>query len=209
MKTVRLFLIGAVVCFFSCFLNCFTLGAITGPEVVKTGTLQVFESDASGDWLVYPMNKAGFAKDSDQKKLYLVANEEGEYTVLHFVVKDGKPVIEAVQFVAGEIKPGPEPTPNPQPVVKYDLTTVERTAVVKAIDYALEGIESGEVKTPQGARSAFKQKLNETGTVCNGRTCSLRPGIRKYIDEWSEKMDYSNMAALKESLVMLREEVGE
>lgn len=207
MKTVKLFLLGAVVCFFSCFLNCFTLGAITGPEVVKTGTLQVFESDASGDWLVYPMNKAGFAKDSDQKKLYLVANEEGEYTVLHFVVKDGEPVIEAVQFVAGEIEPGPEPTP--QPVVKYDLTTVERTAIVKAIDYTLEGIESGEVKTPQGARSAFKQKLNETGMVCNGRTCSLRPGIKKYIDEWSDKINYSDTTTIKESLTRLREGVEE
>ena len=80
MKTFRLYLI-TVFSLVPLFLNAATL---TGPQTADVGRMVTVESSVKGDWLVYPPDRADIAKDSGEKTLFLVARQEGTFTVIFF-----------------------------------------------------------------------------------------------------------------------------
>lgn len=197
---------------FAILSTCSVLGAVTGPSQVRPGYLVTFTSDVPGDFMVFPPGKGSFAKDSNKTNLYFVSTQTGQYSLIHFGVQDGQPVITTHDFVVGEVTPAPEPEPEPEPgpspipdITK--LTSAEKEAVIYALTYTISSIENGSVTTPQGARSTFKQALTQKGTVCDGRTCQLRPALSKLLDEWSNKANFESLDAMKESFEAFLKEV--
>lgn len=187
---------------------CNTLGAVTGPSEIRPGELVTFVSDIPGDFMVYPPGKGAFAKDSNKTNLYFVSTKEGHYSLIHFGVQEGDPVITTHDFVVGEVTP--EPGPGPEPIPTPDvtkLTQTEKESVIYALTYTISSIDNGTVTTPQGARSTFKQALTQKGQVCNGYECKLRPALSDLLNEWSAKTDFESLDAMKESFEVFLKEV--
>lgn len=185
---------------------CASLGAVTGPSEIRPGELVTFTSDVPGDFMVYPPGKGSFAKDSNKTNLYFVSTKEGQYSLIHFGVQDGNPVITTHDFIVGEVQPEPEPEPSPVPDVTK-LNQAEKEAVIYALTYTISSIDNGTVTTPQGARSTFKQALTQKGQVCNGYECKLRPALSDLLDEWSAKTNFESLDAMKESFEVFLKEV--
>lgn len=199
-RMLKFWIIGAAICFFG-FCQSFTNGAtLTGPENAAVGRLITINSDVKGDWLIYPPNAADMAKDSDEKTLYMVARQEGEFTVIFFGVENSKPVITQMELFVGEIvHPNPEPSPNPNPAPITKISQEDKEALIYALQRVISGVENGSIKTANGARSTFKQAIMAKGQVCNGRTCYLRESLQKITDELTEQTDFDSAETVKTS----------
>ena len=201
------FLLGALVFFACCpvWLNAATLSA---PEFAEVGRLQTVKSDVKGDWLIYPPDGADLAKDSDEQTLYFVARRDCELTIIFFGVEGGKPVISQTAIMIGaEPAPSPLPDPTPSPVPAVKLTERERSAALAALNAVIDGVDAGNIKTTNGARSVFKQTLTAKGQVCNGRTCYLPENLKALTENWTERTNWDSVATVKESFETFINEV--
>ena len=180
-------------------------GAVTGPLEVKPGTLATFVSDVEGDCVIYPIGKCSFAKDSGGKSLYFASPITGEYTLIWFGMRDGKPEISTFVFFVGTPEPEPEPNPepNPEPVVK--LTDAEKGAAKSAFQTVLDGIEAKTIRSPQGARAAFKNALiREIGT-CTPNGCTLPIGLSNALKTWETGMDITTLEGIRKGFATAME----
>lgn len=177
-------------------------GAVTGPSEVQPGELVTFTSDVAGDFMIYPPGKGQFVKDSDKLHIYFVSTKTGPFSLIHFGVQSGEPVITTHDFVVGDTQPEPEPLPDIR-----GLNQAEKEAVIYALTYTITSIENGSVSTPQGARSTFKQTLTQKGQVCNGYECKLRPALSDLLNEWSAKTNFESLDAMKNSFEEFLKEV--
>lgn len=184
--------------------TCSVLGAVVGPSEVKPGDLVTFTSDVPGDFMVYPPGKGSFAKDSDKTHIYFVSTKTGQYSLIHFGVENGQPIITTHDFIVGDAEP--EPSPIPVPDISK-LTQTEKEAVIYALTYTISSIENGSISTPQGARSTFKQTLTQKGMVCDGRNCQLRPALSTLLNEWTAQTDFDSLDAMKEAFENFLKEV--
>lgn len=164
------------------------------------------KSDVKGDWLIYPPDGADLAKDSDEQTLYFVARRDCELTVIFFGVEAGKPVITQTAIQIGPA-PAPEPSPTPSPAPVVTLTDREKAAAHAALSAVIDGVEAGTIRTPQGARSTFKQTLMAKGQVCNGRTCTFPDSLSALADDWSARTDFSTAQTVKASFETFLKEV--
>ena len=196
--------------------------AVTGPTEVPVGTLATFESDIEGDAIVYPIDKGTLAKDSNGKRVYFATPEEGSYTLLFFGVRDGKAEISPRQFSVvtsptpvpapgPSPEPAPEPTPEPKPEPSpvQSLTVAERQALGEAAAATLQAIDEGAVRTPQGARSAFKNALWSRAKVCSAAGCSLPQALSKAVSEYEKRMNLTTLEGLRAGMELIKEETKE
>lgn len=207
-ETLKFFLYASALAFFACFPASSPAATLSAPERVEAGRLATVKSDVKGDWLIYPPTGADLAKDSDEQTLYFVARKDGELTIIFFGVESGKPVISQTTVTIGaapEPSPSPEPSPAPTPSIK--LTDREKTAAKAALTAVIQGVEAGTIRTPQGARSTFKQTLVAKGQVCNGRTCTLPDSLSALADDWTERSDFSSVETVKASFEGFLKEV--
>lgn len=195
------FLVIVVMLVFGLVTSCF--GAISGQTEVVPGTLARFESDIEGDALVYPVGNATFAKDSNGKAVYFASPKDGEYTLIFFGIRDGKPEITTHTFVVGNPEPTPDPTPSPTPDVK--LTDVEKKAVLESMQAVLDGLEQGNIRTPQGARAAFKNALVAKVGKCTSSGCTLPTGVTQAIKTWEASMDITTLDGIKAGFTKIKE----
>lgn len=207
-RMLKFWIIGAAICFFGLCQSWLIGATLTGPENAAVGRLITINSDIKGDWLVYPPNAADMAKDSDEKTLYMVARQEGEFTVIFFGVENSKPVITQMELFVGKIvHPNPEPSPNPNPAPITKISQDDKEALIYALQRVISGVDNGSIKTPQGARSTFKQALMTKGQVCNGRNCYLRESLQKIADELTERTNFDTAETVKNSFETFLSEV--
>lgn len=207
-RMLKFWIIGAAICFFGVCQSFCTGANLTGPETAQVGRLVTINSDVQGDWLIYPPNEADMAKDSDEKTLYMVARKEGEFTIIFFGVEEGMPVITQMSLYIGEtVIPIPEPSPNPNPVPITKVSQEDKEALIYALQRVISGVDNGSIKTPQGARSTFKQALMTKGQVCNGRACYLRESLQKIADELTERTNFDTAETVKNSFETFLNEV--
>lgn len=178
--------------------------AISGPAEVELGTLAVFQSDLEGT-ATLATGKGNIAIDSNGRTVYFATPKEGEYTLLFFGLRNGKPDIASHTFVVGKVAPAPTPTPTPEPEVK--LTDTERSAVLTAVRSVLAGIEAGTIRTPQGARAAFKNVLVSKVGSCSINGCTLPNSVNVAIKTWESGMDITTMDGLKAGFAKIEEEL--
>lgn len=206
--TLKFFLYASALAFFACFPASSLAATLSAPERVDAGRLATVKSDVKGDWLVYPPDSADLAKDSDERTLYFVARKDGELTIIFFGVENTKPVISQTTVTIGaapEPSPSPEPSPAPTPSIK--LTDREKTAAKAALTAVIQGVEAGTIRTPQGARSTFKQTLMTKGQVCNGRTCTFPDSLSVLADDWTARTDFTTAQTVKASFEGFLKEV--
>ena len=207
-NNLRLAFFSAVLLFFGCFPALLQSATLTAPERAEVGRLQTVQSDVKGDWLVYPPDAADLAKDSDEMRLYFVARRDCELTIIFFGVEDGKPVISQTAIQIGPAPaptPSPDPTPTPGPSLK--LSDREKAAAAAALNAVITGVEDGNIRTPAGARSQFKQTLMAKGQVCNGRQCYLPANLQTLADNWTARTDFSTAETVKASFETFLTEV--
>jgi len=191
----------ALVLFVACpvFVHSATL---TAPERADAGRLQKVTSDVQGDWLIYPPDAADLAKDSDEKTLYFVGRRDCELTVIFFGVEKSKPVITQTTVIIG---PVPEPTPEPSPAPVISLTQKDKETAAYALRRVIDGIDAGTIRTPQGARSTFKQEIQRKS--CSGGYCQISPELSAALDVWTEQTDFANCETVKASFEGFLKEV--
>lgn len=205
---IKLFFLTAALLFFGAFPAVSGAATLSAPERVDAGRLATVKSDVKGDYLIYPPDAADLAKDSDEQTLYFVARRDCELTIIFFGVENSKPVISQTTVTIGtapDPSPSPEPSPSPSPTIK--LTDREKAAAKAALTAVIQGVEAGTIRTPQGARSTFKQTLMAKGQVCNGRTCTFPDSLSALADDWTERTDFSSVATVKASFESFLPEV--
>lgn len=203
-NNLRLALFSAVLLFFGCCPSLLLSATLTAPETADVGRMQTAKSSVKGDWMIYPPDAADLAKDSDEQTLYFVARRDCELTIIFFGVEDGKPVISQTAVMVGET---PAPTPSPAPIPVVTLSEREQAAAVGALNAVITGIDTGTIRTPQGARSTFKQTLMTKGQVCMGGTCKLPESLQTLADEWTGRADFSTLDGIKNSFEGFLKEV--
>lgn len=211
-RMIKFWLIGAAICFFGLYQRWLIGATLTGPETAAVGRLITINSDIKGDWLIYPPNAADMAKDSDEKTLYMVAQQEGEFTIIFFGVENLKPVISQMDLNVGKKvspKPTPKPDPDPAPAPISKISQQDKEALIYALQRVISGVDNGSIKTANGARSTFKQALMEKGKVCNGRTCYLRESLQKITDELTEQTDFESAETVKTSFQYFLDQIEE
>ena len=200
-------LVGALIFFARCPVLS-SAATLSAPQFAEVGRLQTVQSDVKGDWLIYPPDGADLAKDSDEQTLYFVARRECELTIIFFGVEEGKPVISQTAVMIGaEPAPSPSPDPTPAPVPAVKLTEREKAAALAALNAVIDGVDAGNIKTTNGARSQFKQTLMAKGQVCNGRTCYLPENLKTLTENWTERTNWDTVATVKESFETFINEV--
>lgn len=204
-ENLKFWLLASALAFFVCFPASSSAATLSAPERVDAGRLATVKSDVKGDWLVYPPDAADLAKDSDEQTLYFVARKDGELTIIFFGVENSKPVISQTTLIIGatpEPEPAPEPSPSPDPApspVVKKLTAADRQALAASLEFTISSMESGKIRTIQGARSTFKQSISAKASVCNGVSCRLKPEISEVLDAWTEEADFSTLETTRKS----------
>ena len=191
----------ALVLFAACPVSVIS-ATLTAPERTDAGRLQKVASDVPGDWMLYPPDAADFAKDSDEKTLYFVARRDCELTVIFFGVENLKPVITQTTVIIG---PAPEPTPGPSPAPVISLTQKDKETAAYALRRVIDGIDAGTIRTPQGARSTFKQEIQKQS--CAGGSCQISPELSAALDVWTGQTDFANCETVKASFEKFLKEV--
>ena len=185
-----------------------TAATLTGPETAEPGRLTVFQSNIEGDWLIYPPDGADLAKDSDGKTLYFVAHKKGTLTLIFFGVEDLKPVIsQTVVQVGSAPKPDPDSDPEPDPAPEIKLTQTEKQAAISAFQAVISGIDAGTIRTPQGARSAFKQTLTKKASNCSNGYCQISSELSAALEKWTEQTDFTSLETVKASFQNILKEL--
>lgn len=194
---------------FSLFLPFLGMAAtLTGPETAEPGRLIVFQADIEGDWWVYPPDGADLAKDTDGKTLYFVPHKKGTLTLIFFGVEDLKPVISQTAVQIGPApKPEPVPDPEPEPAPQIKLTQTEKQAAISAFQAVINGIDARTIRTPQGARSAFKQSLTQKASDCSGGYCQLSAELSAALEAWTEQTDFTSLDTIKSSFQNILKEL--
>ncbi|MDO4585207.1 MAG: hypothetical protein Q4D62_14015 [Planctomycetia bacterium] len=168
---------------------------ITGEKQVDAGTLATFESDISGEWLVMPEKQGIFEKDTGGKKIYFASPEKGDYTVIFFATENKKPTITTFAFVNGE---GNNPQPQPEPVI--NITQAEKEAAIAAFQGCIGFIDAGQLRTPQGVRTTFKNTLE--------RKVDISETLNKQLAEWSAKVDFSTVKTIRAGFAEILKTLG-
>lgn len=207
-ENIKLFLFAAALVFFGSFPGSALSSTLSGPETVKPGELASIECDETGEWIITPKKGIQFAKDSNGQKIYIVGQKEGEYTVIFFGVVKGNPVLLEKDITIGtpEPEPEPEPSPSPAPVVK-NLNAEDRAALAASLTFTIQSIETGRIRTVQGARSTFKQSITSRASVCDGMSCHLKKEVSEVLDAWTDEADFSTLETTKESFQSFLKEV--
>ncbi|MDO4574255.1 MAG: hypothetical protein Q4D98_03475 [Planctomycetia bacterium] len=177
---------------------------ITGPDVVPAGRLAVFESDIDGSFNILPRAEGCWDVDSGGKKLFFASPTEKVYTLIHCGIKNGKPILSTFEFSNGTPSPEPDPNPNPNPKpnpVPNGLSDTQKNIIAKTMDSIVAGIDAGTIRTPQGARSTFKNMIFRSTMVCNGGVCTLPAPVTNAISEWEKTMDVTTLDGIREGFV--------
>lgn len=202
-ENLKFWLLASALAFFSCFPTSSPAATLSAPERAEAGRLQTVKSDVQGDWLIYPPDGADLAKDSDEQTLYFVARKDGELTIIFFGVENSKPVISQTTVTIGatpEPEPAPEPSPEPSPApVVKKLTAADRQALAASLEFTISSMESGKIRTVQGARSTFKQSITSRASVCDGTSCHLKKEVSEVLDAWTEEADFSTLETTRKS----------
>lgn len=209
-ENIKLFLFAAALVFFGSFPVSALSSTLSGPETVKPGELASIECDETGVWIITPTKGVQFAKDSNGQKIYIVGQKEDEYTVIFFGVVKGNPVLLQKDITIGtpepEPEPEPSPSPSPAPVVK-NLNAEDRAALAASLTFTIQSIETGRIRTVQGARSTFKQSITSRASVCDGTSCHLKKEVSEVLDAWTDEADFSTLETTKESFQSFLKEV--
>ena len=156
-------------------------GDITGPDNVQAGQFASFTSELEGDWALFPDMPGCHAKDSSGKIFYLAIPDNGVYSVAHFALSEGKPVIETKTLTVG----GRDTKPDKQDA---ELTEDEKAALFYAASEVLKRVNEGTVKTPQAARATFRLALTTklAGDVSDAMDAKLKALTSKGVGTMEE-----------------------
>lgn len=178
----------------------------SGPERPEVGRMATWKSNVTGSWMIFPPDAVDMAMDSDKMTVHFVPLRQGTLFVTFFYIKDGTILYEQMPLKIGaDPEPAPSPTPSPTPTIK--LTDSEKSAARAALTAVIQGVEAGTIRTPQGARSAFKQTLMAKARVCNGQTCYLPASLNALADDWTGRTDFTSAETVKASFESFLPEV--
>ena len=188
---------------------------LTGPDALEPGTLGIYTSDTPGAFLMIPASEWEIAVDSNGKQVCFATMHEGQYTLIQSTIEDGEIVQTTKTIIVGKATPKPEPEPKPEPTpeptpspkkVTVVLQEAERQALLGAVEATLQAMEDGTIRTPQGARSTFKNALWSRGKVCTSTGCYLPQALSKAVAEYEKLMDLTTVEGLKAGMKLIQEE---
>ena len=145
-------------------------GDIAGPDNITPGQFASFTSELDGDWALFPDMPGCYAKDTGGKALYLAIPDCGVYSVAHFAIVDGRPVIEQKTLTVGKAEP---PKPDKMEIT---LTDAEQSALTYAANEVVKGLNNGTITTPQAARATFRLALTTklAGNISDAMEAKLK-----------------------------------
>ena len=205
-ENLKFWLLASALAFFSCFPTSLLAATLSGPErPAEVGHLQKWKSDIKGSWMVFPPDAVEVESDTDAQTVYFVPLRNGTLYLTFFYIEDGTILHDQIPVPIGaapgpgpEPDPEPSPEPSPSPVVKK-LTAADRQALAASLEFTISSMESGKIRTVQGARSTFKQSISAKASVCNGVSCRLKPEISEVLDAWTEEADFSTLETTRKS----------
>lgn len=163
--------------------------------------------------MVFPPDAVEVESDTDTQTVYFVPLRNGTLYLTFFYIEDGTILHDQIPVPIGaapdpgpEPDPEPSPEPSPSPVVKK-LTAADRQALAASLTFTIQSIDSGRIRTVQGARSTFKQSITAKATVCDGTSCHLKKEVSEVLDAWTDEADFSTIETTKESFQSFLKEV--
>lgn len=183
---------------------------ISGPEQVPAGCLAVFNTENAAVWEVVPETYASAVYvDRDGKSLVFASPEEAVVTVVAAWVTETKPVLAVKTFYNGRQQPPPEPIPIPGTFaerirqeakkVTGESAQVDIQSIVTSIESVVKGIDARTIRTPAGARAAFRQQWQR-------RAIAISP---QSVSRWSPFFDAVSEALADGDLTQLRDNFRE
>ncbi|HBT77738.1 MAG TPA: hypothetical protein DEB39_12625 [Planctomycetaceae bacterium] len=189
---------------------------LAGPVRSEIGHLIVFETDRFADWTVAPLDSGtgNWSVDTSGTRLYFASSRQGVFTILAAVVVEGKPHLLSTLFYNGTPLPGPGPEPKPEPspdtllgwvrtassAVSSTHREAERTAIADCLAVIVAGIDRRTIKSPQGARTLFRQCWNAKGVAVSPESLANWSG---FLDELGERIE-AELGAKKNDMVAIR-----
>lgn len=205
-ENIKLAVLVLALVFFACFPTSSHSATLSGPErTAEVGHLQKWKSNIKGSWMVFPPDAVEMANDSDGLTLYFVPLRNGTLYVTFLYIQDGTIIYDQIPVPIGSA-PEPEPSPSPVPVVKK-LSAEDRAALAASLTFTIQSIETGRIRTVQGARSTFKQSITSRASVCDGTSCHLKKDVSEVLDAWTDEADFSTLETTKESFQIFLKEV--
>lgn len=186
--------------------NC--LGEITAPKRIDAGELAVVKSTVKATWAVYPLEySSSFYVADDGTTLLFASPIEGKITFFAASVDDeGTAKIESKLLYNG-IDPEEETDEQEdEKPVETTLESIVKTTKVEGVsqeDYStladsfqsvINGIERGTVRTPAGAREAFRGQWAYRAGQSNPAILNAFSGL---ITALSEKINFDSLESVK------------
>lgn len=199
------------------FLTLFTLaigflcpicqGEITAPKRIDAGKLAVIQSTVPSNWAVYPLEySTGIFIANNGTTVCFASPIEGKVTFFAMFVVDGKAEYE-VKVLYNGIDPEEEiDDKEDDKPIETTLESIIKTTSINGVskeDYkvvaesfesVIDGIERGTVRTPAGAREAFRGQLAYRAGQTNPAILNAFSGLLSAI---SDKVNYSSLATVK------------
>ena len=179
---------------------------ITGAVGCNAGHLTILTSDKSAVWSVYPAEySTSYAVSEDGKTLYFASPKAGKVTFFAASVVDGQPYLEQHSLYNGLELPEPTPTPAPVPIpvtledfVKEEATgkdAAELTALAESLEFVVDGVDRGTIKTPTAARETFRAVWADKGTKAKETALD---DLSELVDVIGKNVDNSTVKSLRD-----------
>ncbi len=181
---------------------------ITGAVGCNAGELAIINCDKEAVWSVYPAEyTTSYAVSNDGRTLYFASPKTGKVTFFAASVVDGLPCLENHSLYNGLEIPEPTPTPTPAPVpvpltledfIKEEATgkdAAELTALAESLEFVVNGVDRGTIKTPVAARETFRSIWADKGTKAKETALD---DLSELVDVIGKNVDNSNIKTLRD-----------
>ena len=181
---------------------------ITGAVGCNAGELAIINCDKEAVWSVYPAEySASYAVSEDGKVLYFASPKQGKVTFFAASVVDGLPYLEQHSLYNGleipDPSPTPAPAPDPVPVTLEDFIkeesagkdVAELAALAESLEFVIDGIDRGTIKTPVAARETFRGIWLEKGTKVKETALD---DLSELVDVIGKNVDNSTIKTLRD-----------
>lgn len=205
-ELILLFIVALLAFCFGIFVADCANAEITGAVGCNAGHLTILTSDKSAVWSVYPAEySTSYAVSEDGKALYFASPKAGKVTFFAASVVDGQPFLEQHSLYNGLELPEPTPTPAPVPIpvtledfVKEEATgkdAAELTALAESLEFVVDGVDRGTIKTPTAARETFRAVWADKGTKAKE---SALDDLSELVDVIGKNVDNSTVKSLRD-----------
>lgn len=207
-ELILLFIVALLAFCFGIFVADCANAEITGAVGCNAGELAILTCDKEAVWSVYPADfSASYAVSDDGRTLYFASPKAGKVTFFAASVVDGLPCLEQHSLYNGlEIpEPAPAPTPAPVPIlvtledfVKEEAAgkdAAELTALAESLEFVVDGVDRGTIKTPTAARETFRAVWADKGTKAKENALD---DLSELVDVIGKNVDNSTVKSLRD-----------